>query len=358
MNRFSTKTKIKLYLSLFFAWAALAAMLLFKHFPRAFFPGYRHFSAGVLNMLSIVTSVAAFSVWDILLVVLVALLLFWLFKRRFANIVLLVTAAFCFAVFGWLLNHYAPPLSENFGLKVEPTSEEDLIETTEYMLDKAVEYSLKIDRDDYDFYELAEICGRSYMGLEGFEKGASGRVKRFSLIGEYLMYNGIVGMFMPLTAEASVPYSVPDIPLPYSMVHEAAHRLGIASEQEANFAAFVACSKSDDKRLVYSGYYEAFIYCYNALYRVDKDAAIELYASHEGTEMLREDMRRTAEAYAKYDSPLQQVSDKVNDTYLKAFGHESGVMSYGEVVDYLIAYYKTLLNIQEANEGELYDEME
>ena len=29
----------------------------------------------------------------------------------------------------------------------------------------------------------------------------------------------------------------------------------------------------------------------------------------------------------------------VNDTYLKAFSEESGVQSYGEVADYLIAWY-------------------
>lgn len=41
----------------------------------------------------------------------------------------------------------------------------------------------------------------------------------------------------------------------------------------------------------------------------------------------------------RYDSPLQEVSDRINDTYLKTFDVENGIASYGEVVDYLIAWY-------------------
>ena len=36
---------------------------------------------------------------------------------------------------------------------------------------------------------------------------------------------------------------------------------------------------------------------------------------------------------------VQDVAQQVNDTYLKTFSEESGVQSYGEVADYLIAYY-------------------
>ena len=36
---------------------------------------------------------------------------------------------------------------------------------------------------------------------------------------------------------------------------------------------------------------------------------------------------------------MQEVANKANDAYLKAFREESGVQSYGEVADLLIAWY-------------------
>jgi hypothetical protein len=169
-------------------------------------------------------------------------------------------------------------------------------------------------------------------------------VKRFSLIGEYLLYNGIIGMFMPVTGEASVPRNVPVIPLPFTMCHEAAHRLGIASEQEANFCAFLACMNSDDMYFRYSGAYSAFGYCWNALVSADPDRAKALYETYKmqkGVALVFMDRQDTRAAYDKYDSPLQEVSDNINDTYLKTFSHESGIRSYGEVTDYLIAWHQS-----------------
>ena len=46
--------------------------------------------------------------------------------------------------------------------------------------------------------------------------------------------------------------------------------------------------------------------------------------------------------YQTYEGPAEEVGIAVNDTYLKAFSEESGVNSYGEVVDYLIAWHLAL----------------
>jgi hypothetical protein len=74
----------------------------------------------------------------------------------------------------------------------------------------------------------------------------------------------------------------------------------------------------------------------------DKDKAVELYHLYddlEGIRLVQLDQQDTRKAYSKYDSPLQEVSDHINDTYLKTFSQESGIRSYGEVTDYLIAWY-------------------
>ena len=51
------------------------------------------------------------------------------------------------------------------------------------------------------------------------------------------------------------------------------------------------------------------------------------------------DLRLNREFWAKYDGAIAEVSNKVNDTYLKANGQKDGVKSYNRMVDLIVAYY-------------------
>ena len=55
-----------------------------------------------------------------------------------------------------------------------------------------------------------------------------------------------------------------------------------------------------------------------------------------------QDRKDTSDIYRRYESSLKEVSDRINDTYLKTFSEESGIQSYGEVTNDLIAYYLAL----------------
>ena len=46
----------------------------------------------------------------------------------------------------------------------------------------------------------------------------------------------------------------------------------------------------------------------------------------------------THEHYDAYEGPFEDVGTTVNNTYLRSFGEDAGVRSYGLVVDYLIAW--------------------
>ena len=335
------------------------AMFLFQRFPDFFFPVYRDLSKAWISLLSQIYSFTRVAVWDIAalllaIITIVSLVIVIIKKKRFfgwlSHVLLAVSILVSIAVLGWMLDHYAPKLSEELSLNVKEYSYEELYESTEYYFDQAAQYAAKIQRDEnghalkQDFYEMAGLAGASYQKLaEEYPifKGSDKPVKKLSVIGEYLMYNGIVGMFMPISGEAGVPGSVPVVPLAFTMAHEAGHRLGLAAEEEANFAAFLACVNSEDVRFIYSGYYNAFSYCFSALYRMDSEEAIELYKSKEelGYQLVKLDRSDTSAVYQKYDSPLQEVSDKVNDTYLKTFSQKEGIRSYGIVTDYLIAWH-------------------
>lgn len=335
------------------------AMILFRKYPGFFFPAYRQVSGAWISFLAWLTSFSPLAVWDILLSVMTVIapaafihslvkhrVLSWFSRILFAGSVLLTMT-----VSGWMLNHYAPPLADELGYQKEKQSTEVLYEACEYFLVQAGDYARLVSRQKngsltaLDFYPLAEKAGRLYEALSDTSsvfQGSSVRVKKLSVVGEYLMYSGVIGMFMPVTGEAGVPASVPAASMPFTMAHEAAHRLGIASEEEANFAAFLACMESDDPVFLYSGTYSAFSYCLSSLYAVRPDLCEKLISSHKGPAgiaLLFLDRSDTASIYQRYESGLKEINDQINDTYLKTFSEESGIQSYGEVTDDLIAWY-------------------
>ena len=347
-------------------------MLLFGHFGAAFFPGYRAFSKGIVGILATATSIAPFSLWDILLIpVIIAALasLVWCIARKrslwkwISTTCIIVSALLLFLVGAWGLNHYAPPLSEEIGLDVSAYSADELEQATAYYLEQASALAPSVPRTDehelvrQDFYELAPIAGASYRSLAQeypvFE-GSTVPVKALLIMGEPLLYSGHTGIFWPFTGEANVPLNEATASIPFTMCHEAAHRLGIASEQEANFAAFLACIRNEDVRFAYSGYREAFGYCLNALaanYPERAQAFLEKAIGEDvdpdnpktyGARLVLFDRYNTMLHYQAYEGPAKEVGVAANDAYLKTFSEESGVKSYGEVVDYLIAWYLAL----------------
>ena len=339
--------------------------LLIKMNPDAFFPGFRTFSRAFMRGLAVVTSPVSFSVWDtaaLLLVINFAVtLIVTLVERagflRWLGIwSLIVSLLACFAVDGWLLNHYAPPLSDELSLEVRKYSEEELYQATKYYMEKAAEYAVKQERDKegelvrQDFFVDAIKIGMIYEPLESefpvYARGSKVRVKKLSLTGNYYLKRRITGIFMPVSGEASVPEMDAVADLPFSMAHECAHRLGIASEEEANFSAYLACEASDDPYFLYSGYYNAYVYCHNKLVSsADKSWNEKLMAEAEGDEgcrLLFADAVSASRWYKSYEKEkAAEAMEKANDRYLKTFSQDEGVKSYGEVVNDLIAWYLT-----------------
>ena len=337
-------------------------MWAFGRFGQQLFPAYRLCSKAIMGTLATVMSFAPCAVWDIGIVVLAVVTVVTLvrcIKKKQSLLPLLSTVCLAVAcnlflfVDCWALNHYAPPLVNDLGLKVSQYTTDELVDATAFYLRKAARLAPRVPRnhDDslakQDFYELASIAGASYEDLANTYPvfyGSTLPVKALLVWGEPLLYTGHTGMFWAPTGESGVPLNSAVADLPYIMCHEAAHRLGLASEQEANFAAFLACEASGDVRFAYSGYYNAFCYCLNALARTDPDRIQALLQEVVDEDLYREvilvldDRTTTREHYQTYEGPVEDVGTAVNNTYLKSFGEDEGVRSYGFVVDYLIAW--------------------
>ena len=144
----------------------------------------------------------------------------------------------------------------------------------------------------------------------------------------------ITGIYSPFTSEANVNTLIPYTSMPYTIAHEMAHKIGIAYEDEANFIAYLACSKHSDLFIQYSGAFEALLYVLSELNR-DENYAMLISNLNEKT---KEEIRYNYEFWNQYRGQLSNISHKVNDTYLKANNQIHGIKSYSRVVKLLIYY--------------------
>ena len=151
-------------------------------------------------------------------------------------------------------------------------------------------------------------------------------------------YTHITGVYSYFTGESNININMPDYTVPFTAAHELAHQRGITREDEANFVAFLVCIASDDTYIQYCGYLNMFEYLSSPLYSADPDA----YAAAYGKLPLEVKVEELAysEFFEKYQQTVvSEVSEKINDTYLKLNG-TAGTKSYGMVVDLCVAYYQ------------------
>ena len=254
------------------------------------------------------------------------------------------------AMFG--LNYYAGPLAEDLRLEVGRYSVSELAEATEYYRDKANELAAQVERDAEgnvafsDFHVLAKKAGEGFHTLTydysyPIFAGSTEPVKELGWADMYTSM-GITGFTCGITGEAAVNPQIPDVTLPFTMCHEMAHRMCIASEKDANFAAFLACSVHEDVQFRYSAYYMAYRYCYSALATAQSTnaAAAAARIDSEVSDLLRRDLRYYDSFFStKKDETATKVADTVNDTYLKTSGESAGIASYGQVADLLVNWH-------------------
>lgn len=250
------------------------------------------------------------------------------------------------------LNFYAGPISEDLRLDMSPYTLEELTEATEYYRNQANTLAAQMPRKSdgsvsfRTFEDLADLAGDGFHTLT-YEKhypifaGSTLPVKKLGWSDMYVSM-GITGFTFALTGEAAVNPQAPDVSLPFTMCHEMAHRMSIANERDANFAAFLAASNNSDPQFQYSAYFMAYRYCISALATVASPAAVEARSQVEAgvSDALRYDMAQYDAFYrTKQSSTATKAGNAVNNTYLKTSGDSAGLNSYGEVCDLLVSWH-------------------
>ena len=271
------------------------------------------------------------------------------------------------------LSYHAGSLTDDLRLEAAQYTLDELAEATEYYRDQANILAKWVSRDDQgnvDFDTFEALANNAGSGFETLTydysypifAGSTLPVKKLGWADMYTSM-GITGFTMGITGEAAVNPQIPDVTLPFTMCHEMAHRMCIANERDANFAAFLACSVHEDIQFRYSAYFMAYRYCYTALASIGTQAAASETARI--SDGVNEELRRDLTYYdtffsSRRDNSAKKIADTANDTYLRTSGDSAGIASYGQVCDLLVNWHIQTVILPsvsvEENEFDPYDE--
>ncbi len=246
----------------------------------------------------------------------------------------------------WALNYYRQPLYKSLNIEAEYTTEQ-LISFTEKLIEKSNSIHNKLATNDAAKVELpytkSEIFNRVQNGYEKLSKTyphlkyEPKSIKK-SLYSTPLTYMGFSGYLNPFTNEAQVDGLIPTYKFPTTSCHEAAHQLGYAAENEANFIGSLAAIHNDDIYFQYSGYTFALRYCLAALFKKDP----KIYDSIAPTinKGIFKNYKEVQTFWLAYENPLEPIFEKTFDRFLKANNQSAGMKSYSYVVALLVNYYE------------------
>ena len=245
-------------------------------------------------------------------------------------------------------NYHRKPLVKYVGLEVQPAQKEELKQMCFYLTDltmSAAGHTRRLNDNrfvsDYSFGQKKQIVGSAYDSLATFYPVFNGRypaVKPLTF-SYWVSFTHILGFFFPFTFEVNINNDIPQFMIPAVMAHELAHVRGFMREEEAEYAVYLLARHTQDMELKYSFYLSTLMRSINVLYVVDVDDFKEVLDRF--SDLLIKDMNDYANYWSAFQSPIANISQTLNDAYLKANSQSDGVQSYGRVVDLLIADYNT-----------------
>lgn len=230
-------------------------------------------------------------------------------------------------------------------MRARAVSVQELAEVTDYFIDRLEETADAVPRNENGCFSmdwetiLASSEAVYDQVVEQFPfLDFPARQPKAVHFSEIMSRMNFTGVYCPFTGEANVNVDSPACLLPSTVAHELAHQRGVASEQECNFLAILASTTCGDPVYAYSGWLLGYIHLNNALYRADRELWQEAW-SHL-PEAVKGDIAANNAYWASFqDQVTSQAAQQVYDSFLKSYGEEQGIQSYGTVVDLLVVWY-------------------
>ncbi len=299
-----------------------------------------------------------FSIGDILYTLASLYIIRWLVLNRkrilkdtinwFLDIGATVSLAYFAFHMLWAFNYYRQPLYKSLNIETEYTTDQ-LVTFTKRLIEKSNTIHSALAPNDSTKVEMPftksqvfdkmkngyEVLSQTYPYLKYNPKST-----KKSLYSIPLTYMGFSGYLNPFTNEAQVDGLIPTYKFPTTSCHEAAHQLGYAAENEANFIGSLAAIHNENPYFKYSGYTFGLRYCLVEIFRRDKDLYYEILPMvNKG---ILKNYEEVEDFWKSYENPLEPIFEKTFDSFLKANNQSDGMKSYSYVVALLVNYYDNI----------------
>lgn len=250
----------------------------------------------------------------------------------------------------WGYNYVGPKLTDRMALP-ENRNQYDVAKLYIHAMENAAELrkAIKLPNDttavedmnvEIDYQELNRVV-QHVLAEYGYPTKTDVVLRQVQPHGA-LRRVGIRGIYNPFTGEANVESDAGVLTGAFTAAHEMAHAYGITSEGEANLAAYIALIGSGNSIWEYSAAYALWRYTAGDVNRklLDEDRAILAKAIP-----IELQIDRLAIWRRMSDSPpyFPELSEAVNDSYLKIQGVESGTADYNAFVGLYLRYANPLM---------------
>ena len=321
----------------------------FKNNPRIVEEYYSEFIYQyIFKFYSMLFSGFSIAIGDLLvLLALISSIIYFIFFFRFKiNDFINVFAVISITIFLfyslWGLNYFKTPLLSK--LDIGEIKYESLQTTLDRLIDDANEAHLLLGDEDstlenLEFDKEKIISELKLDNIKKFDKISTTKFAKKSIIPKIFLYQGVSGYINPFTLEAIVVEEIPSIDFSITVLHEQAHQLGYAAEEDANFLAFISSINNQNPLIKYSGYVFGLSYLLNEI-QINHNDDLSSFTDKINSGII-EDINSRRKFWQKYSNNIiNSLQNILYDFYLKSNNQKSGIASYSKIVNHIINYYE------------------
>ncbi|MBS1730851.1 MAG: DUF3810 domain-containing protein [Bacteroidetes bacterium] len=342
----------------FFILLTLAILIkVFSYFPskvehyysNGFYPPFSRF-------LRKITGIFPFSLGDILYTIALLTLMIWLirglrvfikkkplkpvFSSALKKMILWILGIYVWFNIAWGLNYDRLGITYKLGIEVKTYSTSELTELSQSLLEQLNKTRLQLGTAptypsaNTMYSQVLDAYGKASKTFPFLSfQNPSMKSSLFGNLGNDL---GYLGYYNPFSGEAQVNTTVPAFIIPFTVCHEAAHQLGYGSESEANLVGYITATQSGNTMFQYSAYFNLFAYANSQLYQVD---SITAKANIKNLDTLvKTDYQTYRDFLIAHQNPIEPIISRYYGLFLQANKQPLGILTYDEVVGWLIAY--------------------
>ena len=321
----------------------------FKNNPRIVEEYYSEFIYQyIFKFYSMLFSGFSIAIGDLLvLLALISSIIYFIFFFRFKiNDFINVFAVISISIFLfyslWGLNYFKTPLLSK--LDIGEIKYESLQTTLDRLIDDVNEAHLILGDEDstlenLEFDKEKIISELKLDNIKKFDKISTTKFAKKSIIPKIFLYQGVSGYINPFTLEAIVVEEIPSIDFSITVLHEQAHQLGYAAEEDANFLAFISSINNQDPLIKYSGYVFGLSYLLNEI-QINHYDDLSSFTDKINSGIIEDINSRRKFWQKNSNNIINSLQNILYDFYLKSNNQKAGIASYSRIVNHIINYYE------------------